>query len=70
MKLLFCSKCDGRVLLDRAFSNYGHVELFCLKCGKRWEARRDSFVAIVFNRIERKRELGHFGRDITELIFS
>jgi DNA-directed RNA polymerase subunit RPC12/RpoP len=66
---LNCSKCSGRVFLDRAYSNYGHVELFCLRCGKRWEAHKDSPVAKILNKIERKRELGHFGNNITELFF-
>jgi len=68
--MLFCSKCNGRVLVDRTHSDYGHLELFCLKCGKRWEAHRDTLVAKVFKRIERKRELGYLGRSTTEFIFS
>ena len=66
---LGCSKCSGRVFIDRTYGSNGHVELFCLRCGKRWEAHENSPVAQIFNRIERKRELGHFGRNITELIF-
>lgn len=68
--MLFCSKCSGRVLMDRTYTNYGHLELFCLRCGKRWEAHKDTPIAKAFNRVERKRELGHFGRNITESIFS
>lgn len=33
---MFCKKCNGRVLLDQAFSENNHSELFCLRCGKRW----------------------------------
>lgn len=33
---LLCVKCDGRVFLDRVFSEKMHVELFCVECGKRW----------------------------------
>jgi hypothetical protein len=69
MCTLTCSKCNGRVLLDRAYSNYGHVELFCLRCSKRWEAHRDTFVAKIFNKLERKRELGHFGNNLTDFVF-
>jgi hypothetical protein len=29
--------CNGRVLVDRVFSNYQHAELSCLRCGNRWE---------------------------------
>lgn len=31
-----CSKCKGRVFVDRIFSEKKHVELFCICCGKRW----------------------------------
>lgn len=67
--VLHCNKCSGRVFLDRAYSTYGHIELFCLRCGKRWEAHRDTHTAHAFNRLERKRELGHFGYDLTEFVF-
>jgi hypothetical protein len=30
-----CSKCEGRMLVDRVFSSYDHLELYCLVCGKR-----------------------------------
>lgn len=30
-----CSKCDGRMLVDRVFLSYDHLELYCLVCGKR-----------------------------------
>ena len=31
-----CSKCQGRVFVDRVFSQKSHIELFCIMCGKRW----------------------------------
>ena len=32
-----CDKCNnGRVFIDRLFSEKSHVELFCIMCGKRW----------------------------------
>ena len=31
-----CKKCGGRVFIDRLLSEKKHVELACLKCGKRW----------------------------------
>jgi hypothetical protein len=31
-----CKKCQGRVFVDRVFSQKLHVELFCIMCGKRW----------------------------------
>lgn len=33
---MICKKCRGRVFLDMVFSEHGHVELFCIRCGKRW----------------------------------
>lgn len=48
---MYCQKCvtevrdfkgrltgyrQGRVVLDQVFSEYSHVELFCIRCGKRW----------------------------------
>jgi hypothetical protein len=33
-------KCGGgRVFIDRVFSNELRLELFCLRCGKRWFIR-------------------------------
>lgn len=56
--------------MDRAYSNYGHIELSCLRCGKRWEINKDSLLAKILNRIERKRNLGHFGKSLTNSILS
>lgn len=36
-----CSKCSGRVFVDRVFSQKLHVELFCIMCGKRWMLNKD-----------------------------
>lgn len=48
---MFCKKCEapvydfkgkltgyrqGRVVVDQVFSEHNHVELFCIRCGKRW----------------------------------
>lgn len=33
--MLTCDKCNGRVFVDRAFSEYNHIEIFCIRCGKR-----------------------------------
>ncbi len=69
--MLKCGKCSGRVFLDRVYFNYGHLELFCIICGKRWEAHKDSDEAKVFQRIEKRRELGLFFNDkYSDLIFS
>ena len=37
-----CSKCSGRVFVDRVFSQKLHIELFCIMCGKRWMLNKDT----------------------------
>lgn len=34
--MMTCAKCNGRVFIDRVFSQMLHMELFCCMCGKRW----------------------------------
>ena len=34
-KEIRCSKCSGRMLVDRVFTSYDHLEVYCLLCGKR-----------------------------------
>lgn len=34
-----CIRCDGRVLVDRSLCSKIHIELYCLRCGKRWTMR-------------------------------
>jgi hypothetical protein len=36
-----CSKCQGRVFVDRVFNSDTRSELFCLMCGKRWMIKND-----------------------------
>jgi hypothetical protein len=36
-----CKKCQGRVFVDRVFSQKLHIELFCIMCGKRWMVNKD-----------------------------
>lgn len=36
---MFCKKCQGKVMVDRTLSSDYHVELYCLRCGKRWSLR-------------------------------
>lgn len=53
---MYCKKCEapvrndkgkiiawrqGRVFIDQVFSDNNHVELFCLRCGKRWMVGKD-----------------------------
>jgi DNA-directed RNA polymerase subunit RPC12/RpoP len=39
---MWCTKCGGRVFLDRVFSQKLHMELFCVMCGKRWILNKDT----------------------------
>jgi hypothetical protein len=39
---MFCQKCNGRVFVDRVFSQKLHVELFCIMCGKRWMINKET----------------------------
>jgi hypothetical protein len=32
---LTCGKCSARMFVDRVFLSYNHLELYCLRCGKR-----------------------------------
>jgi len=40
--MMSCSKCRGRVFVDRVFSQKLHIELFCIMCGKRWMLNKDT----------------------------
>lgn len=42
-----CKRCNGRVFVDRIFSERKHVELFCIICGKRWmlDKEKNGFAA-------------------------
>lgn len=33
--MINCSKCNGKMFVDRVFSSYDHLELYCFTCGKR-----------------------------------
>ena len=39
---MWCRKCNGRVFIDRVFSQKLHIELYCVMCGKRWIINRES----------------------------
>ena len=38
---MWCSKCKGRVFIDRVFSQMMHTELYCIMCGKRWMINKE-----------------------------
>jgi hypothetical protein len=37
-----CKRCNGRVFIDRVFSQKLHMELFCVMCGKRWMINKET----------------------------
>lgn len=39
---MWCSKCTGRVFVDRVFSQKQHMELYCIMCGKRWMINKET----------------------------
>jgi hypothetical protein len=39
---MWCSKCGGRVFVDRVFSQKLHMEMFCVMCGKRWMINKET----------------------------
>jgi len=38
---MWCGKCNGRVFIDRVFSQKLHAELYCIMCGKRWMINKE-----------------------------
>lgn len=40
--MMKCTRCGGRVFVDRVFSQKLHIELFCIMCGKRWMINKDT----------------------------
>jgi len=39
---MYCRKCNGRVFVDRVFSQKLHMELFCIMCGFRVMANKET----------------------------
>jgi len=33
--MLFCDKCSGRLFIDRQYTSYNHIEIYCIRCGGR-----------------------------------
>lgn len=53
--MLTCKKCNGRVFIDRVFSQKLRIELFCGMCGKRWFVRKDGNIfGVWLNRKEQE----------------
>jgi hypothetical protein len=34
-EIMACSKCSSKMFVDRVFLTHDHIELYCLKCGRR-----------------------------------
>lgn len=69
--MFFCEKCNGRILLDKAYCYNDNIELFCIECGKRWTLGNMSTVARFINRIEKRRErMTYYGLQSPELLLS
>lgn len=30
-----CKRCNGKMFVDRVYSAYDHLEIFCINCGSR-----------------------------------
>jgi hypothetical protein len=58
--MMYCKRCQGRVFIDRIFFDYDHLELFCIRCSKRWVLHKsESRLAKWINRAEKKRLDGY-----------
>lgn len=33
--MIYCKRCNGRMFIDRQYSNVDHLETYCLSCGNR-----------------------------------
>ena len=34
--MISCKKCNGRVFIDRQYTEINHLELYCIACGSRF----------------------------------
>ena len=51
---MWCIKCNGRIFVDRVFSQKLIMELYCIMCGNRWMIKRDSRFGAWLSRREEK----------------
>jgi hypothetical protein len=40
--MMKCKRCEGRVLVDRVYSQNLRIELYCIMCGKRWMINKEA----------------------------
>jgi hypothetical protein len=33
--MISCTRCKGRMLIDRQYSSIAHLEIYCITCGRR-----------------------------------
>jgi hypothetical protein len=49
---MWCGRCNGRVFVDRVYSQKLRIELYCVMCGKRWMIRRETRFGTWLSKIE------------------
>ena len=47
-----CKRCNGKVCIDRVYSQKLRIELFCIMCGKRWMIKRESALGLWLSKTE------------------
>jgi len=52
-----CKRCNGRVFLDRVFSDNKNYELYCILCGDRVFVSKDTELGTWLHKMETKRML-------------
>jgi len=50
-----CKRCEGRVFLDRVFSDNKNFELYCIMCGDRQFVSKDTELGKWLEKMERDR---------------
>jgi len=52
---MVCKKCNGKVMIDRVFSEKQHLELACIICGTRWmlDKEKDRFASWLISHEEK-----------------
>lgn len=50
-----CKRCEGRVFLDRVFSDNKNFELYCIMCGDRRFVSKDTELGKWLEKMERER---------------
>lgn len=51
-----CQRCEGRMFLDRVFTDNKNFEMYCLLCGSRKFIGKETEVGQEIDRLERRRK--------------